>query len=67
MAQTEGTEASAKAQRVSCPNCGRPLFEIETVEPEGATVKIKTKCKAGGCHRFCQVTFGAGKLAVALL
>ena len=65
---TAGTETeSGKPQRVSCPSCGRPLFEIEQVEPASASVRIKTKCKAGGCHKFCQVTFNAGRLAIAVL
>lgn len=69
MAQSEGTEAKGetKPQRVSCPSCGRPLFEFESVEPVGAAVKILTKCKAGGCHRFCRVTFADGKLAIAVV
>lgn len=55
-----------KVQRVSCPSCGRPLFEIEQVEPENAGFTILTKCKAGGCHRFCRVKMNRGELSVTL-
>lgn len=56
-----------KTQRVSCPSCGRPLFEIEQVlEPETAVFAILTKCKAGGCHRFCRVNVKRGELSVTL-
>lgn len=61
-------EPTQKVQRVSCPGCGRPLFEIEQVKDhDSAAFTIKTKCKAGGCHRFCRVIFNGGGLSVALL
>lgn len=62
------TEGGNVNQRVSCPSCGRILFSIESVrKPADASFSLRTKCKAGGCHKFCLVTYDEGKLIVALL
>jgi hypothetical protein len=61
--QTE--EKKAKKQRVACPGCGRIFFDIDS-SPEETYFRMTVKCKAGGCHRFCRVTFDRGALTVCL-